>query len=59
MLLMLAQALMLLLDTFGVADDANADAKIPNVVCHLVGAYDVVLMPTLLLSLRQLMLVMM
>jgi hypothetical protein len=41
------------------ANDANADAKMPNVACHLVGAYVVVLMPTSMPLLRQLMLVMM
>ncbi len=64
MLMMHALTLMLLLDAFdasayAVADDANADAKMPNVACHLVGAYDMVMMPTLLPLLRQLMLVMM
>ncbi len=44
---------------YAAADNANAnDAKMPNVARHLVGAYDVVPMPTLLRLLRQLMLVM-
>ncbi len=43
MLMMLALTPMLLLDAFdvaayGVVDDANADAKITKVACHLVGA---------------------
>jgi len=64
MLIMLALTPMLLIYEFdvvayAVADDANADAKMPNVARHLVGAYVVVLMPTLLRLLRQLILVMM
>ena len=56
--------MMLLLNAFDVAtyaptDDANADAKMSNIARHLDGAYVVVLMPTLLRLLRQLMLVMM
>jgi hypothetical protein len=63
MLMMLALTVMLLLYAFDVvayaaADDANADAKMPIVARHLAGAYDVVLMPTLLRVLRQLMPVM-
>ena len=43
MLMMLALTPMLLLDAFdaaayAVANDSNADAKMPNVACHLVGA---------------------
>ena len=61
---MLALTSMLLLNAFDVvayaaADDANADAKMPNDARHLASAYVVVLMPTLLQLLRQLMLVMM
>ena len=65
MLMMLALTLMLLLDAFdapsyAVVDDAHADSKMPNVPCHLVGAYAMVVMPTSLLPLlRHLMLVMM
>jgi hypothetical protein len=64
MLMMLALTLMLLLYAFDAAayadvDDANADAKMPIDARHLAGAYTVVLMPTLLRLLRQLMHVMM
>ena len=43
MLMMLALTLMLLLDAFktvayAAADNANADAKMSNAACHLVGA---------------------
>ena len=43
MLMMLAQTPMILLDIFNAAayadaDSANADAKTPNVACHLAGA---------------------
>ena len=53
MLMMLALTPILLLDAFDVvaytvANDANADAKIPNVACHLVGAFVVLLLPPLL-----------
>ena len=53
MLVMLALTLMLLLNASDVvayasANDANADAKMPNVARHLVGAYAVLLLPTLL-----------
>ena len=63
MLIMLALTLMLLLYAFDAAayafvDDANADAKMPIVARHFDGAYGVVLMPTLLRLLRQLMPVM-
>ena len=63
MLMKLALTPMLLLYAFDVAkyvavDDANADAKMPIVARHLVGAYAVVLMPTWLRLLRQLMLAM-
>jgi len=44
---------------YAAADDANADPKMPIVARHLAGAYVVVLMPTLLRMLRQLMHVMM
>ena len=49
MLMMLALTPMRLLDAFdaiayAVANDANADAKMPNVACHLAGAYYVVLL---------------
>ncbi len=51
-LMMLALTLMLPLDafdaaTYAAANDANADAKMPNVARHLVGAYVVLLLPTL------------
>ncbi len=64
MLMMLAVTPMLLPDAFDASayaavDDANADAKMPNSTCHLVGAYAMVMMPTLLPLLRQLMLVLM
>ena len=63
MLLILALAVMLLLDAFeavanAVADDSNADAKLPNVARHLVGAYDALPMPSLMPVLRRLMFVM-
>ena len=53
MLMMLALTLMLLLDASDVAayadaNDANSDAKMPNVARHLAGAYAVLLLPTLL-----------
>ncbi len=53
MLMMLALTLMLLLHTSDVvanaaANDACADAKLPNVAPHLASAYDVLLLPTLL-----------
>jgi len=53
MLMMLAPTLMLLLDAsdvvaYAAANDANADAKMPNVACHLIGAYAELLLPTLL-----------
>ena len=64
MLMMLALTLMLLLDAsnvvaYAVANDANADAKIPNVARHLGGAYVVLMLPPLLpilMLLRQLLL---
>jgi hypothetical protein len=64
MLMELSLTLMLLLYAFdaaayAAADDANADAKMPNDARHLAGSYAVVLMPTLLRLHRQLMLVMM
>ena len=51
--MMLALTLMLLLDAsdaaaYAAANDANADAKMPNVARHLAGAYVVLLLPTLL-----------
>ena len=51
--MMLALTLMLLLDAsdataYAAANDANADAKIPNTARHLAGAYVVLLLPTLL-----------
>ena len=63
MLMMLALTPMLLLDAFdavayAAANDANADAKMPNVARHFVGAYDVMMLPPLLptlMLLRQLM----
>jgi len=59
MLMMLALPPMLLLDAFdAAANDANADAKMLNVACHFVGAYDVLLLPPILhmlMLLRQLM----
>ena len=53
LLMMLALTLMLLLDAsdavaYAAANDANADAKMPNVACHLVGAYDVLTLPPLM-----------
>ena len=64
MLIMLALMLMHLLDAsaaaaYAAANDAYADAKMPNDARHLDGAYRVVLMPKLLRLLRQLMLVIM
>ena len=64
MLVMLALTMMLPLDAFDAvayaADyDANAEVKMPNAACHLHGAYVVVLMTTLMMSLRELMLVIM
>ena len=43
MLMMLALTMMLLLDVlyvaaYAVADNVDADAKMPNVACHLAGA---------------------
>ena len=57
--MMLALTLMLLFDAaaYAAADNANADAKMPNVARHLAGAYDVLLLPPLLpmmMLLRQL-----
>ena len=52
--MMLALTPMLLLDeasdaaTYAIANDANADAKMPNVARHLGGAYSVLLLPPLL-----------
>ena len=55
--MMVALTLMLLLDVSDVvayadacvvANDANADVKMPNVARQLVGAYDVLLLPPLL-----------
>jgi len=51
--MILALALMLLLDASGVVayavvNDANADAKMPNVARHLVGAYVVLMLPPVL-----------
>ena len=62
MMMMLALTLMLLLDAsdvaaYAAANDANADAKMPNVARHLAGAYVVLLLPPLLsmmILLRQL-----
>ena len=62
MLIMLALTVMLLLDAsdaaaYAAANDAIADAKMPNAARHLAGAYDVLLLPTLLpmmMKLRQL-----
>ncbi len=62
MLMTLALTLMLLLDAFDVvayadANDANTDAKMPNVARNLDGAYVVLLLPPLLprlMLLRQL-----
>ncbi len=53
MMMMLALTLKLLLDAYdavayAASNDANADAKIPNVARHLAGAYVVLLLPTLL-----------
>ena len=64
MMVMLALTLMLLLYAFdaavyAAADDSNADAKMPIDPRHLAGTYAVVLMPTVLRLLRQLMHVMM
>ena len=64
MLMMLALTPMLLLHAFDAAayadaDDANADAKMPNDARHLDSACVVVLILTLLQLLEQLMLVMM
>jgi hypothetical protein len=64
MLMMLALTPMLLLYAIDVvayadADDANADAKMPNDARHLASACVVVMMPTLLQLLRRLILVMM
>ncbi len=49
---MLALTLMLPLDAsdaaaYAAANDANADAKMPNAARHLAGAYAVLLLPTL------------
>ena len=63
MLMMLALTPMLLLDAFdaaayAAANDANADAKMPNAARHFAGGYDVMLLPPLLpmlMLLRQLM----
>ncbi len=49
--------LLMLLHFFAAANDAGADAKMPNVARHLAGAYDVMLLPPLLpmlMLLRQL-----
>ncbi len=51
--MMLAMTPMIVLDTsdvvaYAAADDANGDAKMPNVARHLAGAYAVLLMPPLL-----------
>ncbi len=62
MLMMLALTLMLLLDAsdaaaYAAANDASADAKMPNAARHLAGAYAVLLLPPLLsmlMLLRQL-----
>ena len=53
MLMMLALTLMILLEfsdaaAFAAANDAKADAKMPNVSRHLVGTYVVLLLPSLL-----------
>ena len=53
MLIMLALTPMLLLDVvdavaYAVVTEANAEAKMPNVSRHLVGAYVVLLLPPLL-----------
>ena len=52
-LMILALTLRFLLDALdaiacAVVDDANADAEMPNGARHLVGAYDVVMLPQLL-----------
>ncbi len=62
MMMMLALTRMRMLDasdaaSYAAANDANADAKMPNVARHLVGAYVVLLLPPLLpmlMLLRQL-----
>ena len=51
--MMFALTLILLLDVsdvvaYVVANDDKADAKMPNVARHLAGAYDVLMLPTLL-----------
>ena len=49
--------LLMLLHLFAAANDANADAKMPNIARHLAYAYDVLLLPPLLpmlMLLRQL-----
>ncbi len=53
MMMMLALTLMRLLDAYddvayAAANDANADAKMPNAARHIASAYDVLLLPTLL-----------
>ena len=53
MMMMLALTLMLLLDAsnavaYAVANDANADAKMPKVARNFVGAHVVLLLPPLL-----------
>ena len=40
--------LLMLLHMFAAANDANADAKMPNAARHLAGVYVVLLLPTLL-----------
>jgi hypothetical protein len=62
LMMLLALPLMLMLDAIDVdayadANDANADAKMPNVARHLVDAHVVLLLPPLLpmlMLLRQL-----
>ncbi len=49
--------LVMLLHLFAAANDANADARLPNAARHLAGAYAVLLQPPLLpmlMMLRQL-----
>jgi hypothetical protein len=64
MLMMLALALMLLLDAFEVVaysatNNVHADEKMQKIDCHRYGAYVVVLMPSLSPLPRHMMLLMM
>ena len=54
--MMLIPTRRILLDAFAYAGVDDADAKMPNVACHLDDAYDMAMMPPLV---PQLMLVMM